>query len=640
MPRVFFRLFVCTEMSVPKRPRDRALQARVEQAGNIYRLGILSADGWVSAAAIGTNERWAFSQKTSCLAYPVRNKCERICSKGLVLKAPKIFDDVKTQEALEQYWSRDMPQEFLKPVYTYCATVGWCCATIVPDPRFGARPVCVPPTTPGLMLRWNQVGDVQAMLSGDDMVGGSNMGTMGPQGVLSHIFVPLLGSATGALGVVTNTSNSGSLAARDPSASENTFDLKNVPPGFFFPPQHELMFISLSPWDPTLPGVQTPMDPIWKNILFWEETRELWLQALRDRVNRPIFVTKPMALSGHGKNDPLLDTDLTRGDMPECKAPEGPDAELKRAELREQRETARAGIVTAAWNRARNYYGLEPRRILPPSWGGNALALQGPLRKHKLQDGEIVQRTDAYPDMPDTSQIEAHLNEQSCQSYGVPLSLGSRSSDSGQAKLWSTGGDGQSFRMYQQTCAQDAGGLEAVAKRVFVRGFGPTYVISAAIRRMYDQEIAKAKADAANFRTDHDRDGDVRMGGEYGRDALPKGQRKLVTREFDDETEDNGKLAEKNRQALREFENNVEIILLGNIEMSDVQAAADGGYMNYENYRLFLAANARVPLSMLEKQPQDPFRLKVAEKEADIDANAKAKAKAKTAAAGGGSSKK
>jgi len=628
-------------MSSGKKAQNSALNARIEQAQNIYSLGTLSPDGWVSAAALGVHERWEFFQRTACLHYPVRNKCERICSKGLVLKTPKIFVDAKAQEALEHYWSREMPQEFLKPVYTYCVTVGWCCATITPDRKYGAKPVCIPPTTPGLKLRWNGVGHVQSMLSRDEMMAFGTAGTTNAQGLITHVFGPLLRSQTGALGLATNSGTSGSLTMGDPTAQENTFDLKNIPPGFCYAPPHELVFISLSPWDPSLPGIRTPMDAIREDIEFWEETRRLWLVMLRERTYRPIVVAKPAQHGGNGKNDQLHDVDFIRGEMPECKdkdavQPQAAPSALALQREREEMETRRANFIAGRWTALRNYQGKDPYKVLPPSMGGTAMSFRSPPNERRLKDGEVVQRTDAFPDLPDTSQISAHLNEQSCQSYGVPMSLGSRSSDSSQAKLWSTGGDKEAFRMYQQSCSQDCSSLEEVAKRMYVKCVGPDYVFSSAVRQFFEQIREEDRSDNANFRN-KDQDGDTNMLGSLngtGRtDMLPKRQRQMITREFKDEIAKDGKSNDDHLEELRKFEDQIRVVLLGNIEMEDVQIAADTGMMNFENYRLFFSANARVPLSMLEKEIQDPFRLKVAEKEADIDANAKAKAKAKTTGA-------
>ncbi len=620
------------------RSNGRGLRSRIEQAQNIHRLGALSADGWHPASMLGVQQRWEFFQRTACIAYPVRNKCERICSKGLVLKTPKVFDDAKRQEALVQYWSRDFPQDFLKPVYTYCATVGWCCATVVPDRRYGARPVCVPPTTPGLMLRWNQVGDVQAKLSGDSMFGDAAAGTISTHGIISRIFGNLGGCVTTSAGAGASSVGGGE---RDPNANENAFDLRNVPPGFFFSVQHELVFISLTPWDPSLPGIRTPMDPIRKNIEFWEETRELWLTSFRERVHRPVFIAKTQAHGGTGKNDPLLDTDLVRMEMPECKEQSRMPSQFTLHAIREQRETAYAGFLANRWSKLRNYHDVDPRAVLPPSMGGRA-SFGSSARERRLNDGEAIQRTDNFPDLPDMSEISSHLNEVSCQSYGVPLSLGSRSSDSGQAKLWSSGGDDYAFRMYQQTCAQDSAALERAVKKLYIRCIGPNHAVAAGIRKIYDQEREAAKTAHAKHEP-LEVDGDVRMsvackdGDPY---ELPAGQRKLLTKEFEEEAAKDGKIHEEMLEQLRALDDQVEVILLGNIEMSDVQMAADGGFMKYENYRLFLAANSRIPLSMVEEQPQDPFRLKVAEKEASIDANARAKAKAKSGEGGGNKSGK
>jgi hypothetical protein len=629
------------QMSHQKGALNEALQARIDQFQNIYRLGALRLDGWIYASdpRLEVHAKWELYKRSSCLHYPIRNKCERICSKGLILTAPKVFQG-QEQEALEEFWSKKVPQTFLKDVYPYCATVGWCCATVAPDPKFGARPVCVPPTTPGLMLRWNEIGDVEAKLERDDAYEVFHSSSSGSaRGLISKVFNPLLGARTGALGVVMTSSGAASAAASDPNASSNAFNLSNIRPGFYFGPPCELVFISLSPWNPDHYGVITPLDSIMSNIEFWEETKQHWMSMLRERTKRPIVIAKPMQHSGNGKNDPLHGVDFTRAEMPDCKD-KGEDPRETEAKMRREREsleTRQAAFVASRWTNLINYHGKDPYAVLPPSMGGKAVFRGSSSYEKRLRDGEIVQRTDPFPDLPDATQISAHLNEEACQSYGVPMSLGSRSSDSGQAKLWSTGGDEQAFRMYQQTCEQDSVELCDIVKKMYVKCMGPNHVVSSAVYKVFQEEQQKAQAAQANHTSEErDADGDTPMGNNNGdSETLPKGQKELIRRDFKEETEKDGATNEQRLEALRKFEASVKVVLMGNIEMADVQTAADGGSMTYENYRQFLSANTHIPLSMLEKTLIDPFRLKVAEKEADIDANSKAKAKAKTATAGG-----
>lgn len=616
---------------------NAALKARLEQAESIHHLGILSGDGWVPASSLGVEQRWAFYRHTSAVAFPVRNKIDRMCAKGMILKTLPIFDRKSTQDQLLQYWSRGVTQDFFSRVYELCLVIGWTCATWVPHPQYGAQLVVVPPWTPGLQLRWNQVGEVQARLSGDLLTESSGITSVGAQGIISRVFGPALGAA----GVVTTTGTAGPgfFALNDPGSTDNSFDPARVPEQFFFSPPTELVFISLKPWDTLLRGVPTPMDSIMKNILFWDVTRELWLAALAERVNRPNYIGKPIAQAK--KDDGLTDEDMTRADMPECK--DGMRAELgmintasASAAWQDERHGAdqrsRSAAVAELWCTMRNRYGADPRAVLPQSLGGQAQSIGRPVsnRERRLREGEVLQKGDNPPDLPDISQLEAHLNEQAAQAYGVPLSLGSRSSDSANAKLWSTGGDEQAFRMYQQSVAADCTQFQYIGKKLFVKAFGPNYVVSSALRRMFEKQQEKAKQDQFRQTTGGSNEHDKKT-----KIDLPVESRDLIAQSFIDEER---KGMDEHARALREFEEKVELIFLGNIEMADVQQAADAGHMSFEDYRLMFSANTGIPLSMLSEKPQDPFRLEVAEKEANIEATAKAKAKAKAAGPASGSS--
>lgn len=626
---------------------SRRLESEQEQAEAIHNRGNFSE--WVDVRSTGVRAKYDFYRNNPAVVCAVRSKCDRACAKGLIISSPPVFDDAKKQERLVEFWKRDVCVNFLRQMYELGLTVGWSAWTIIPDKTFGARPVVVPPWTPGLQCQWNRFGVAKVRLF---IRSGANGKLKGKALDGRQIFSHLLGAglantgsgdmwkSAGAISQFTMTAIARNGMGR--TTMENSFSPEYMCPGFVFSHPRELHLFKMGTWDDVHGGVITPLDSLMEPVEFLNRIRRLWLLGFDYKVNKPVYFSDPNTPAK--KSDFITDDDIAYASMPSCQNPDrlniptnkpnDPTADLK-DEVRAQSAKV-ADLWAEVWNRTGGQ--VDPRAVLPPHLGGSTQQpAVKPSRERILRQGLVLQKGDNPTDLPDLPAIENHVGELTGRAYGVPVSLGSRSTDSGEAKLWSSGGDNIALKMLKESTGADIPALETLITEAWNASFSFNHAAKEGIRRLVEE---KRKYDKLKIE-ELDAEGDSSMADAFGvdnddDDILSKPEKELIAEQVAEEQKNSYPYSPAD--AVDEFENNVQIDLLGNIDMEDIQSAADSHMMDYPIYRELTAAHTGIPIRFFRKtlEGEGSFKLKMAEKEADIEANAKAKAKAKNSASSAG----